>query len=227
MTIVLQKVFTAMVMKPCYFLYVLPFYNLASCVSMEFCKPSACTEATEGQSLLQAGSHFLRSVPTEEIPRWACAVHSHQDEGSKFQMQSLAGPLHVQHLEHIVQKSSTGGENEEVQSVDTSGLEALVEKEDVLVVFYAPWCPHCQHFIMTEDAPIERLSKQLEGKAKVVKFDITANQAPTGYQVEVIPTMYFANKNVKIKYDGDPEDFGAVEKIVSENQQKKEDNDGA
>jgi len=203
-------------------LYAIKFCNPASCI--EYCKPSASTEDLKGQSLLQAGSYFWRPAHTEKIPRWACAVHSHRefDKESKFQMHSLSGPLRVQ-------KSSEGGENHEVQSVDASGLEALVSKEDVLVFFYAPWCPHCQKLILAEDAPIERLSKLVKDKVKVVKLDITAQQVPSGYQVKVIPAIYFANKNVKVEYKKDPEDFGAVEKFVSESQQKKEEEekDGA
>jgi thiol-disulfide isomerase/thioredoxin len=108
-----------------------------------------------------------------------------------------------------------------VQAMDGSSLTALVAEEDVFVAFYAPWCPHCQTYVMhdeegnAENAPIEQLNKHLKNGVKVVKFDVDAHQVPTGFDVQYIPTMYFANKDVKVKYEGDPMDFDAVEKFTS------------
>jgi thiol-disulfide isomerase/thioredoxin len=109
-----------------------------------------------------------------------------------------------------------------VEAVDGSSLTELVADHDVFVVFYAPWCPHCQTYVLhdeegdADNAPIENLKKHLKNGVKVVKFDVDAHQVPPGFDVQYIPTQYFANKDVKVKYEGDPMDFDAVEKFTSE-----------
>merc|ERR1719321_155400 len=124
-----------------------------------------------------------------------------------------------------LRKDAEAEAKQEVQAVDGSGLTALAAKEDVFVVFYAPWCPHCQTYVLhdeagnAENAPIERLNKHLQNGVKVVKFDVDAHQPPAGFDVKYIPTSYFANKDVRVKYEGDPMDFDAVEKFTEQKHQ--------
>merc|ERR550537_1703597 len=63
-------------------------------------------------------------------------------------------------------------------------LAAKVEekKKDFLVVFYAPWCGHCQRFVLhdgtgnPDNAPLEKINKEMSNdELQVVRFDITAS----------------------------------------------------
>jgi len=77
---------------------------------------------------------------------------------------------------------------------------------DSLIVFYAPWCPHCQSFVLHDEkgdptnAPLEQLKKtwafdaQME-KVKIMRADITkvGKVLPPAFKVTGIPTAYFVS----------------------------------
>lgn len=100
--------------------------------------------------------------------------------------------------------------NQKAQQVPAVNAASLVQTlsettGDVIVVFYAPWCPHCQSFVLhdvagnADNAPIEVLNNELiEAKGpKVVKFNTDQSAPPAGYKVEFIPTIYLANQSGK------------------------------
>merc|ERR1719460_1558012 len=103
----------------------------------------------------------------------------------------------------------------QVPSVDKAKLEA--NKKDALVVFYAPWCPHCQTFVLhngkgnPEEAPLEVFYRDIKASGAdktldIVSFDVSANREaglPKGFEVQHIPTIYMAAADgKKTKFSG-------------------------
>ena len=75
-------------------------------------------------------------------------------------------------------------------AITDASFEAEVLKSElpVLVDFWATWCRPC-----TSIAPIlEELSKEYDGRLKIVKLDIDANpDTQMQYGIISIPTLYF------------------------------------
>ena len=74
-----------------------------------------------------------------------------------------------------------------VKTTDAS-FEQDVLKSDtpVLVDFWAEWCGPCRMI----GPSLEEISKELDGKLKIVKINIDENpMAPTRYGVRSIPTL--------------------------------------
>merc|ERR1719171_537661 len=92
------------------------------------------------------------------------------------------------------------------------------KKESLLIAFYAPWCPHCQRFVMGDGSPLVRLSNGLTAKhgPRVVKFDVKAQGSPPGFAVNAVPAVYLFNATTgkKTEYDHNPEDLGTFEAWV-------------
>lgn len=66
--------------------------------------------------------------------------------------------------------------------------EVLESKTPVLVDFYAEWCGPCKMM----SPSIEKLAKEYDGKFKIGKMDIEANEITSGkFQIQSIPTLIF------------------------------------
>jgi thioredoxin 1 len=85
----------------------------------------------------------------------------------------------------------------EIQHVsdDSFEEEVLSSKTPVLVDYWAEWCGPCKVI-----APVlEEIAKEYDGKMKVCKLDIDANETtPPKYGIRGIPTlMLFKDGNVE------------------------------
>lgn len=77
--------------------------------------------------------------------------------------------------------------------VTDQDFDSVVMKSDipVLVDFWAPWCGPCKAMIPVMDD----ISKQYEGKLKVVKMNVDeSTEVPGRYGVMSIPTFLIVNK---------------------------------
>eukprot|EP00929_Paragymnodinium_shiwhaense_P123075 TRINITY_DN96517_c0_g1_i1.p1 TRINITY_DN96517_c0_g1~~TRINITY_DN96517_c0_g1_i1.p1 ORF type:complete len:244 (+),score=83.01 TRINITY_DN96517_c0_g1_i1:84-815(+) len=102
-----------------------------------------------------------------------------------------------------------------VVGVASTHLRTMIDahQDSVLVTFYAPWCPHCKNFVMADNAPLEKLAKDLaqEPQLKVVKFDTTASAPPAEFQVEFIPAVWLVTKDgAMAQFEGNPDDLAAL-----------------
>ncbi len=78
-------------------------------------------------------------------------------------------------------------------AVTDQDFDSVVMKSDipVLVDFWAPWCGPCKAMIPVMD----EISKQYEGKLKVVKMNVDeSTEVPGRYGVMSIPTFLIVNK---------------------------------
>ena len=81
-------------------------------------------------------------------------------------------------------------------TVTKENFNDLVEQSNILILdFWAEWCGPCKVI-----APVlEEIAKEYDGKMKVCKLDIDANEAtPPKYGIRGIPTlMLFKDGNVE------------------------------
>jgi thioredoxin 1 len=76
--------------------------------------------------------------------------------------------------------------SEELKLITEATFDSEIQKGLVLVDFYADWCGPCRM-----QAPVlEKLAKELTGKARIVKIDVDAAQKVAAkFQITSIPTL--------------------------------------
>merc|ERR1719329_2056298 len=105
-----------------------------------------------------------------------------------------------------------------VLAVNGAYLNQLLDSEPLLVVFWAYWCPSCQHYVMAGDgSPIETLHRKLHveaGGPRVVKYDVAKDEVPFAFQEPLmrLPAIRLGKKDftgmiVVAKYNGDPYNY--------------------
>jgi thiol-disulfide isomerase/thioredoxin len=109
------------------------------------------------------------------------------------------------------------------------------KEKDMLIVFYAPWCPHCQTFVLhngkgnPEEAPLEIFYKNIKGAGAdktldVVRFDVAADREaglPKGFEVQHIPTIFMAAADgKKTVFSGNQVDSATLVDFIEKNSAK-------
>jgi len=74
----------------------------------------------------------------------------------------------------------------------------------VMILFYAPWCPHSAKLLETYAEVAKQLDRYVH-KVLITKFDATANDVPAQYSVKEYPTIYWIpptkeGRHMPVKY---------------------------
>lgn len=191
--------------------------------------------ATEGPGF-QDGVHFFATESMGKDTRASCPFGDDNDpEPSKKEYMKYMKELDkvskmppderrayaLKHEQEMIDAHDATPKAPEKPSIDVAkaGVEAVSSKTldqlrayneyDLLVTFYAPWCPHCKNFVTAAEAPINALDEALERVKgpKVVKFDINESSPPGQLQIDSVPTVYLFKKSGEaIEYEGDVAD---------------------
>lgn len=117
----------------------------------------------------------------------------------------------------------------EVPQVDGKALTDLIDskEKDVFVVFYAPWCGHCQQFVIhdgkgnPEKAPLEVFNREVQKAAgktlKIVRFDVQQDKAsiPSQFTIQAIPTiMLIPAGGSQVQFKGNHQELEQLKQFI-------------
>jgi thiol-disulfide isomerase/thioredoxin len=108
--------------------------------------------------------------------------------------QLVASFYRSQSSSSIIQSSSL------VKTVNASNIHVALSSQPVLLVFGAPWCPHCHNF----EGPLQRIAAVLSGeKFTVGKVDVGVEKAlASRFAIAGIPAVFLYRDNKMWSYLG-------------------------
>lgn len=179
-------------------------------------------ETQEASPLQPLGktSKGSNNLPSDAMATYIEALKSYKQKKQEFQIASA--------------KLSQANEGLlEVRPADAAFLSQATSgklKKSTLVAFYAPWCPHCQRFVLHDmkgnprNAPLEVLRRDFK-KANATKDVIVARAdvtrlgqkgVPKSFVVHGIPTVYFVSEEGKpTPFKGNPHNIENLKKFVT------------
>ena len=97
-------------------------------------------------------------------------------------------------------------------NINSKQLKEMIEnKKNVLVDFWAPWCPHCRKINLA----YEQIAEQYAGELEVVKLDMDEDDALwDDLQVELIPTVRLYVNGEAVSTVVVPESQAAIEEML-------------
>lgn len=90
------------------------------------------------------------------------------------------------------------------------------DDKKTVVLFYAPWCPHCTKVKPTFD----ELAKEHSGDASVTIKSVNCEEnkkAAEENEIESYPTIILFRGNNKVKYESNDRSKAAIERFISSN----------
>ena len=104
---------------------------------------------------------------------------------------------------HIKSEGDQDNEGKANKVLTARNYEQEVDgSKDAFIEFYAPWCGHCKSLAPKWEEMAEKMQKA-NAELVVGKFDATANDVPSQFEVRGFPTIYWVPKGGSpVKYEG-------------------------
>jgi thioredoxin-like negative regulator of GroEL len=111
-------------------------------------------------------------------------------------------------MKHFKQEPKIQHQIEEQQPDAQETTEQFTDSDKAtkLVIFYAPWCPHCKSMMEGEGSVWGKLKQKLSGRKDVVLDQVNCDEQPdvaTKFGIKGYPTILKINKDKVEHFEGD------------------------